>query len=98
MYRLMSNAITKKTFNCSPLTNKNISVTEMSKMMHSDCAMLLVYPAKLSLVMDNAVLFVILSGTILFVAGIPGLIGILLTAANLAIRFLFRKGMKKIDT
>lgn len=93
IYRLMANAILKKTINCSPLTNKNISSAELSKMMHSDCSVLQMYPAKLSYMIENGVAFVVLSGTIIWVSGLIGIIGILLLGANFLFRYLFRKLM-----
>lgn len=38
-----------------------------------------------------------LSGIILFAAGIPGLIGIILLGSNLLMRFLFKKMINKVD-
>ena len=38
-----------------------------------------------------------LSGIILFAAGIPGLIGIILLGSNLLMRFLFKKVINKVD-
>lgn len=97
MYRLVTNSILKKTILCSPLTNKNISTTELSKMMHTDCSVLLMYPAKLSYFLENVLSFIALSGIVLFVSGLPGLIGILLIGANLFFRILFKKVINKVE-
>jgi len=97
MYRLVSNAIVKKTFKCSPLTNKNISVTHLNKMMDTDCSILLLYPAKLAYFIENIMVFVILSVLVIYVASWPGVIAISLVAANLFFRFLFKKSINDID-
>lgn len=97
MYRLTTNTILKKTILCSPLTNKDISVTALSNMMHSDCSVMLMYPAKLSYLIENLVSFVLLSGIIVYVSGLPGLIGILCVGANLLFRYFFKKFTQNVD-
>lgn len=97
LYRLTANAILKKTIKCSPLTNRKISVTELSKMMHSDCSVLQLYPPKLSYMIENGIAFVVLSGTIIWTSGIPGIIAILLLGANFLFRYLFRKLMMSTE-
>ena len=97
MYRLVSNAIVKKTFNTSPLTNKNISVTHLNKMMDTDCSILLMYPNKLAYFIENILCFVILSALVIYVASWPGVIGIALVAANLFFRFYFKRAINVMD-
>lgn len=97
MYRLVSNAIVKKTFKCSPLTNKKISVTHLSKMMDTDCSILLMYPAKYAYFIENILCFLLLSVLVIYVASWPGVIGIFLVAANLFFRFLFKKAINDMD-
>lgn len=97
MYRLLSNAIVKKTFKCSPLTNKKISVTHLNKMMDTDCSILLLYPAKLAYFIENILVFVILSVLVIYVASWPGVIGISLVALNLLFRFYFKKTINDMD-
>lgn len=97
MYRLVSNAIVKKTFKCSPLTNKKISVTHLNKMMDTDCSILLLYPAKLAYFIENILCFVLLSVLVIYVASWPGVIGISLVGANLFFRFLFKKAINNMD-
>ena len=97
MYRLVSNAIVKKTFKTSPLTNKKISVTHLSKMMDTDCSILLMYPAKYAYFIENILCFVLLSVLVIYVASWPGVIGIFLVAANLFFRFLFKKAINDMD-
>lgn len=37
MYKLISEAIVRKSLSCSVLSNKKITISEMSKIMHIDC-------------------------------------------------------------
>lgn len=97
MYRLITNALLKKTILCSPLTNKNISETELTKTMQTDCYMFLIYPAKLSFFLENLVTFFTLSAIILYSAGFAGFIGILLLTATMLFRFVFKKFVNRID-
>lgn len=97
MYRLVANAIVKKTFRCSPLTNKKISVTHLNKMMDTDCSILLMYPAKLAYFIENILCFLILATLVILVGGWPGVIGICLVGANLIFRFLFKKIINNMD-
>ena len=97
MYRLMVNAIVKKTIACSPLTNKNISATQLSKTMQTDCSLLLLYPVKLSFFIENIISFVMLSAIILYAAGFAGFIGICMVGTYLIFRFLFKKVINRID-
>jgi hypothetical protein len=97
MYRLAANAILKKTILCSPITNKKISATGLSNMMHADCSAMLMYPSKLSYLIENVVSFVLLSGIIIFVSGLPGIIGILGIAGNLIFRYVFKRFVNKVD-
>lgn len=66
-------------------------------MMHTDCSVLLMYPAKLSYFLENVLSFITLSGIVLFVSGLPGLIGILLIGANLFFRILFKRVINKVE-
>ena len=97
MYRLTANLILKKTILCSPLTNKDISATNLSNMMHSDCSVMLMYPAKLPYLIENVVSFILLSGIIIYVSGLPGLIGIVCLGTILIFRYAFKKFVGKID-
>lgn len=97
LYRLVSNTILQKTFQVSPLTNKKISITHLNKMMDSDCSLLMMYPAKLAYFIENIICFVILSIFVIYVAGLPGIIGITLVAANLFLRMLFKKKINVMD-
>ena len=97
MYRLVSNAVVKKTFKCSPLTNKKISATNLNKMVDTDCSILLMYPVKYAYFIENILCFVLLSVLVVYVASWPGVIGISLVAANLFFRFLFKRAINKMD-
>lgn len=97
MYRLAANAILKKTILCSPITNKNISAAGLSNMMHADCSVMLLYPSKLSYFIENVVSFVLLSGIIIFVSGLPGIIGIICIGCILIFRYAFKKLTNKVD-
>ena len=97
MYRLTMNVVVKKTMNCSPTTNKEISATNLNKMVDTDCSILLMYPAKSSYFVENILCFVMLSVLVIYVASWPGVIGIGLVAANLFFRFLFKKAINNMD-
>ena len=97
MYRLAANAIVKKTLKCSPLTNKKISPTNLNKMMDTDCSILLMYPQKYSYFIENILCFILLSALVIYVATWPGVIGIVLIAANLFFRLLFKKAINAMD-
>lgn len=58
---------------------------------------MLMYPAKLSYLIENLVSFVLLSGIIVYVSGLPGLIGILCVGANLLFRYFFKKFTQNVD-
>ena len=94
MYRLTVYAIIKKTFRCSPLSNQNLSVSQMVKMMHNDCFMVMSYPNKLALVLDYSANLFISTAIIIHVSGISGLLGLLFLFSTLLIRFLVKQ---KVD-
>ena len=66
-------------------------------MMHSDCAIIMSYPAKLAMVLDNLLNFVILSAIILRVSGFVGLAGIFFMVFALLLRILIKKHIDSID-
>jgi len=101
MYQLVSLIITKKTLKCSPLSNKNIKSSELTKMMHTDCYNIITYPARIGVMVENTITHICLPLIAVHVAGLPGLIGILLLFTALFLRFAFKKmlatGEKKIN-
>lgn len=91
MYQLVSLAITKKTLKCSPLSNKNISASDLTKMMHNDCYNIITYPAKIGVMLEMTITHICLPVIAVYVAGMPGAIGIGLLFTVLVMRFLFKK-------
>jgi hypothetical protein len=96
MYRLTVYAVIRKTFRSSPLSNQNLSVSEMTKMMHNDCAMIMNYPAKLALVLDYSLNLVISAALILYVSGLSGFFGLLFMFVTLFLRFLVKHNVETI--
>jgi hypothetical protein len=97
IYRLGANCLIKKSLRCSPLSNKNISSTMLSKLMHTDCECLLIYPSKIGFALENVFSMVIVSCLAVYVAGLPGLIGILLFLSYMAVRACFKKLINKVE-
>ena len=91
MYRLTAYAIIKKTLRCSPLSNQNLSVSDMTKMMHNDCAMILNYPAKLAQLLDYSLNIIISTTIVIYVSGLSGFLGFLVLFVTLFFRFLVRQ-------
>ena len=96
MYRLTAYAVIKKTFRCSPLSNQNLSASEMTKMLHNDCAMIMNYPAKLALVLDYSLNLVISAALVIYVSGLSGFFGLLFMFATLFVRFLLKQKVESI--
>ena len=90
MYKLVAKTIVMKTLKCSPLSNKNISMTKLSKMMHTDCSMLIIYPSKLGLAIDHTLNQIISSAIVIYVSGFAGLIGILFLLLTMLLRYLMK--------
>lgn len=91
MYRLTAYAIVRKTFRCSPLSNQTLSVSDMTKMMHNDCAMIMNYPTKLALVLDYSLNIIISTAIVIYVSGLSGFLGLLFMFATLFVRFLVKQ-------
>jgi hypothetical protein len=69
-------------------------MTKLSKMMHTDCSMLIIYPTKLGSAIENTINQIISSAIIVYVSGLAGFIGIVFLLITMLIRYLMKK---KID-
>ena len=94
MHQLISLAIIRKSLSCSTLSNKNITISEMSKIMHIDCEKLLHYPIKNASVVEGGLYFVLLSTLVVYLAGWPGLIGLICLSLLVSIRYCMKKIVK----
>ncbi len=97
MYRLMSEALVRKSLKCSVLSNKGISISEMSEIMHIECEKLLTYPSKSVAVVEGALYIVFLSGFIVYLGGLGGLIGIICFILMISIRFCLRSTFTRTE-
>jgi len=91
MYRLTAYAIIRKTLRCSPLSNQHLSISEMTKMMHNDCTMIMNYPTKIALVLDYSLNIIISAAIVIYVSGLSGFLGLLFMFATLFVRFLVKQ-------
>ena len=86
MMRLVSNALVTKVLKYSPLTNKSITVAEISKLMDTDCPLIKIYPIKLAFLLEQIIGIILLSVTIIYVSGVAGLIGICIFGVSIFMR------------
>jgi hypothetical protein len=91
MYQLVTLAVAKKTLKCSPLSNKNILGSELTKMMHTDCYNIITYPARFGVMLEYTLTHIISPAIGVAVAGIPGVIAIALLFTSLFLRFMFKR-------
>jgi len=94
MYQLISEAIIRKSLNCSTLSNKKITVSEMSKIMHIDCEKLMYYPIKNASVVEGVLYFILLSALVVYLAGLAGAIGLVCLSLLVSIRYCMKKIIK----
>lgn len=91
MYRLTAYAAIRKTLRCSPLSNQNLSISEMTKMMHNDCTMIMNYPANLAQLLDYGLNLIISAAIIISISGLSGFLGLIVLFVTLFFRFLVRQ-------
>ena len=97
MYQLVCMAVTTKTLRCSPLSNKKISPSQLTKMMHNDCYNIISYPAKVGVMIEMIITHAILPVIAIYVAGVPGAIGIALLFIIIILRFIFKRQLAAGD-
>lgn len=97
MYHLVCMAVTSKTLSCSPLSNKKISSSQLTKMMHNDCYNIINYPSKMGVLIEMIITHTCLPIIAIYVAGVPGAIGIALLFAAIFLRFIFKKQLAEGD-